>query len=77
MNGELEYNKRTGCYEGETEDGAHWVSIAASAMIEARHIAAMRGESKTTYWQRLYQADTWVQDAELCEMDGIEIEPAS
>ncbi|MBA3825872.1 MAG: hypothetical protein H0X24_18475 [Ktedonobacterales bacterium] len=71
---ELSYNRRSGCYEGETSDGKYRVSVSRSAMAEARHIAALEGKSTTDYLTWLYAPDTWAHDPILQDTDGVEIE---
>ena len=76
MDGEMEYNRRSGCWEGLSADGTTWISVLDEAMGEARHMAIMAGESKTTAYPRLLLVATWLTDGELREMYGVDIENA-
>jgi len=74
MDGELEWNEHSGCWEGYSEDGRVFLRVEQETMWEARHMATMRGESKTVAYPRLLQVAVWLEDDNLRELDGIGLE---
>jgi hypothetical protein len=70
--GELEYDPAAECWEGFDD---HWtVRVPRETMIEAYHICAMRGMSRTHYSRWPHDVDPWLTDETLQELEGVEIE---